>query len=132
MMLDSKTAKNSRKLYLESYGCAMNFSDSEVVASILGENGFETTRNIDEADLILLNTCFLYFKEDVYVSLQVHIKVGEYEVIDNKKYKIVALEFSTNRKLSIDKNLEEKAKIANYNIFVYQNKIVLELPIILW
>jgi len=81
--------------------------------------------------LILLNNCFLYFKDDVYISLQVHIKVGEYEVIDNKKYKIVALEFSTDRKLTIDKNLEEKAKIANYNIFIYQNKIILELPIIL-
>ncbi len=46
-----------KKLYLESYGCQMNFSDSEVVASILTNEGFSTTRNIDEADVILLNTC---------------------------------------------------------------------------
>jgi tRNA-2-methylthio-N6-dimethylallyladenosine synthase len=46
-----------KKLYLESYGCQMNFSDSEIVASIMTENGFETTRNSEEADLILLNTC---------------------------------------------------------------------------
>ncbi|MFM7473781.1 MAG: tRNA (N6-isopentenyl adenosine(37)-C2)-methylthiotransferase MiaB, partial [Crocinitomicaceae bacterium] len=47
---------DGKKLYLESYGCQMNFSDSEVVASILTNEGFSTTRNIDEADVILLNT----------------------------------------------------------------------------
>jgi tRNA-2-methylthio-N6-dimethylallyladenosine synthase len=46
-----------RKLYLESYGCQMNFSDSEIVASILQQNGFETTREILEADVVFLNTC---------------------------------------------------------------------------
>ncbi len=46
-----------KKLYIESYGCAMNFSDSEVVASILAKDGFSTTRNVDEADVILVNTC---------------------------------------------------------------------------
>jgi len=48
---------HTRKLYLESYGCQMNFSDSEIVASILSDAGFTTTREEDEADLILLNTC---------------------------------------------------------------------------
>lgn len=46
-----------RKLFLESYGCQMNFSDSEIVASILTKEGYETTRDMDEADLILVNTC---------------------------------------------------------------------------
>jgi tRNA-2-methylthio-N6-dimethylallyladenosine synthase len=46
-----------KKLYLESYGCQMNFSDSEVVASILAQDGYSTTRNIAEADLVLINTC---------------------------------------------------------------------------
>ena len=46
-----------RKMLLESYGCAMNFSDSEIVASILTEAGFSTTRDVQEADLVLLNTC---------------------------------------------------------------------------
>jgi len=46
-----------RKLFLESYGCQMNFADSEVVASILKNEGFVTTKNIDEADVILVNTC---------------------------------------------------------------------------
>lgn len=48
---------NGKKLYLESYGCAMNFSDSEVVASILIDQGFVTTRNEKEADVVLINTC---------------------------------------------------------------------------
>lgn len=46
-----------KKLYIESYGCQMNFSDSEIVASILSQAGFETTRNSDEADVVLINTC---------------------------------------------------------------------------
>ena len=50
-------AGTSKKLYIESYGCQMNFSDSEVVASIMSENGFSTTRDVDEADVVLINTC---------------------------------------------------------------------------
>jgi tRNA-2-methylthio-N6-dimethylallyladenosine synthase len=48
---------NNRKLYIESYGCAMNFSDSEIVASILLEKGFETTSDYNVADVIFINTC---------------------------------------------------------------------------
>lgn len=48
---------HTRKLYLESYGCQMNYSDSEIVVSILDSAGFSTTRDETEADLILLNTC---------------------------------------------------------------------------
>jgi tRNA-2-methylthio-N6-dimethylallyladenosine synthase len=48
---------NGRKLYIESYGCAMNFSDSEIVASILSEEGFETTSDYTVADVIFINTC---------------------------------------------------------------------------
>jgi tRNA-2-methylthio-N6-dimethylallyladenosine synthase len=47
----------AKKLYVESYGCQMNFSDSEVVASIMTKEGYTTTRNIDEADVVLINTC---------------------------------------------------------------------------
>jgi tRNA-2-methylthio-N6-dimethylallyladenosine synthase len=47
----------TRKLYLESYGCAMNFSDSEIVASILLNQGFTTTASADDADVVLINTC---------------------------------------------------------------------------
>lgn len=52
-----KKDSNAKKLYLESYGCQMNFSDSEIVASILGENGYNTTEDINDADVVLLNTC---------------------------------------------------------------------------
>ena len=55
---------NSRKLYIESYGCQMNFSDSEIVASILGKNGFDTTSDIHQADVIFLNTCSIREKAE--------------------------------------------------------------------
>jgi tRNA-2-methylthio-N6-dimethylallyladenosine synthase len=54
----------NRKFYIESYGCQMNFADSEIVASILQENGFGATRNFEEADLILLNTCSIREKAE--------------------------------------------------------------------
>lgn len=51
-------AKNSiKKLYLESYGCQMNFSDSEIVASIMTDLGFATTPQLEEADVVFINTC---------------------------------------------------------------------------
>src|SRR6476659_4101323 len=58
LILENKISeKNQRKLYIESYGCAMNFSDSEIVASILSEDGFTTTPDYNEADVIFINTC---------------------------------------------------------------------------
>ena len=48
---------NTKKLYIESYGCQMNFSDSEIVASILSKVGYNTTDSVDDADLVLINTC---------------------------------------------------------------------------
>ena len=55
---------HARKLYIESYGCQMNFSDSEIVASILKKEGFDTTSNIEVADIILLNTCSIREKAE--------------------------------------------------------------------
>ena len=60
-------AKNTRKLYIESYGCAMNFSDSEIVASILEKEGFNTTQELSEADLVLVNTCSIREKAELTV-----------------------------------------------------------------
>lgn len=58
LILEPKNGKNNgRKLYIESYGCAMNFSDSEIVASILSDKGFETTGDYSDADVIFINTC---------------------------------------------------------------------------
>ena len=65
-VFDDKNQDNpdQRKFYIESYGCAMNFSDSEIVASILAEEGYSSTREWQEADLILINTCSIRDKAE--------------------------------------------------------------------
>ena len=55
---------NTKKLFIESYGCAMNFSDSEIVASILQNEGFNTTNSLEDADLVLVNTCSIRDKAE--------------------------------------------------------------------
>lgn len=68
LVLDPVAGKNNgRKLYIESYGCAMNFSDSEIVASILSEKGFETTNDFNNADVIFINTCSIRENAEVRV-----------------------------------------------------------------
>ena len=52
------------KFYIESYGCAMNFSDSEIVASILNKEGYKLSKNPEEANLILINTCSIRDKAE--------------------------------------------------------------------
>ncbi len=61
-VVDQKPTKKA--FYIESYGCQMNFSDSEIVASILNEVGFGATNNIEAADLILINTCSIREKAE--------------------------------------------------------------------
>ncbi len=56
-----------KHFYIESYGCAMNFADSEVVASVLIENGFGATTNFEDADLIFINTCSIREKAEATV-----------------------------------------------------------------
>lgn len=56
-----------KSFYIESYGCQMNFSDSEIVASILTESGYGPTRNMEAADLILINTCSIREKAEANV-----------------------------------------------------------------
>lgn len=79
--------KNDRKLYIESYGCQMNFSDSEIVASILAKEGFNTTQSLEDADLVLVNTCSIREKAELTVRKRLekfnaikrhrpHLKVG--------------------------------------------------------
>ena len=60
----SDTHDFSKKFYIESYGCQMNFADSEIVASILNGEGFGATRSVEEADIILLNTCSIREKAE--------------------------------------------------------------------
>ncbi len=58
---------SGKQLYIESYGCQMNFSDSEIVSSILRKDGFNTTDDIEQADLILLNTCSIREKAELTI-----------------------------------------------------------------
>jgi len=54
----------TKRFYIESYGCQMNFSDSEIVASVLSEIGYSPTRLLEESDLILINTCSIREKAE--------------------------------------------------------------------
>ena len=70
MLVDSlakanlKKTEAKNKLYIQSYGCQMNFADSEVVASILEEEGYTTTTDPQQANLILINTCSIREKAE--------------------------------------------------------------------
>ena len=64
LQLDSETTTGGKKMFIESYGCQMNFSDSEIVASILSEAGYKTTSQLNDADLILVNTCSIREKAE--------------------------------------------------------------------
>ncbi|GGD53917.1 tRNA (N6-isopentenyl adenosine(37)-C2)-methylthiotransferase MiaB [Muriicola marianensis] len=86
-LMISANGKNNRKLYIESYGCQMNFSDSEIVASILANEGFNTTSDLEDADLVLVNTCSIREKAETTVRRRLekfnavkknrpHMKVG--------------------------------------------------------
>jgi len=72
LILGENTNNSGKKLYIESYGCAMNFADSEVVASILAKDGFQTTNNFEEADVILLNTCSIRENAEIRVRKRLH------------------------------------------------------------
>ncbi len=63
----SQKKTNQKKVFIESYGCQMNMNDSEIVASILLKQGYNTTNRIEEADLILINTCSIREKAETTV-----------------------------------------------------------------
>ena len=67
LVLDKPDKINGRKLYIESYGCSMNFSDSEIVASIMQDMGFTTTPDYKEADVVFINTCSIRDNAEVRV-----------------------------------------------------------------
>ncbi|RRN77017.1 tRNA (N6-isopentenyl adenosine(37)-C2)-methylthiotransferase MiaB, partial [Pseudoxanthomonas sp. SGD-10] len=67
LVLEPSGKNNGRKLYVESYGCAMNFSDSEIVASILSDEGFITTPDFSEADVVFINTCSIRENAEIRV-----------------------------------------------------------------
>ncbi len=95
---------NSKKLFIESYGCQMNFSDSEIVASILAKEGFNTTQDLYEADLVLVNTCSIRDKAEQTVRK----RLEKYNAVkkDNPKMKVGVLGCMAERLKS--KFLEEE------------------------
>ena len=77
--------KKERKLYIESYGCQMNLSDSEIIFSILAEEGFLTFSKIYDADLILLNTCSIREKAESNIRR----RLIEFQYIKKNKPSII-------------------------------------------
>jgi tRNA-2-methylthio-N6-dimethylallyladenosine synthase len=85
ILVQEYTSKNTKKMFLESYGCQMNFSDSEIVASILSNEGYNTTSQPEEADLILLNTCSIREKAEQTVRK----RLSQFNAIKRKKPDLV-------------------------------------------
>lgn len=107
LVLDN-IAGNSKKLFIESYGCQMNFSDSEIVASILAENGYNTTNNLEDADLVLVNTCSIRDKAEQTVRKRL------------EKYNAVKRNNNPNMKVGVLGCMAERLK----SKFLEEEKIV--------
>lgn len=107
LVLDKKDG-NTRKLFIESYGCQMNFSDSEIVASILNEQGYNTTQNLEEADLVLVNTCSIRDKAEQTVRKRL------------EKYNAVKQTQNPNMKVGVLGCMAERLK----SKFLEEEKIV--------
>ena len=104
LVLES-VATNEKKLFIESYGCQMNFSDSEIVASILKEKGYNTTPNLEDADLVLVNTCSIREKAELTVRKRLE-KYNAVKTKHNPKMKVGVLGCMAERLKS--KFLEEE------------------------
>jgi len=100
--------ENSRKLFIESYGCQMNFADSEVVASILAQDGFNTTTKLEEADLVLVNTCSIRDKAEQTIRKRL------------QKYNAVKRDINPNMKVGVLGCMAERLK----EKFLEEEKIV--------
>ena len=85
ILVQESVSKNTKKLFLESYGCQMNFSDSEIVASILNGEGYNTTTELEDADLILLNTCSIREKAEQTVRK----RLSQFNAIKRKRPNLV-------------------------------------------
>jgi tRNA-2-methylthio-N6-dimethylallyladenosine synthase len=100
--------ENTKKLFIESYGCAMNFSDSEIVASILTDQGYNTTQKLEEADLVLVNTCSIRDKAEQTVRKRL------------EKYNAVKRDINPGMKVGVLGCMAERLK----DQFLEQEKIV--------
>ncbi len=107
LVLDYKP-ENSKKLFIESYGCAMNFADSEIVASILSSNGYNTTTILEEADLVLVNTCSIRDKAEQTIRKRL------------QKYNAVKRDLNPNMKVGVLGCMAERLK----EKFLDEEKIV--------
>lgn len=108
LILEAKK-ENSKKLYLESYGCAMNFSDSEIVASILADQGYNTTNLMEEADLVLVNTCSIRDKAEQTIRKRLE-KYNAVKRSGNPKMKVGVLGCMAER---LKEKLLEEEKIVD-------------------
>lgn len=108
LILEAKK-ENSKKLYLESYGCAMNFSDSEIVASILADQGYNTTNLMEEADLVLVNTCSIRDKAEQTIRKRLE-KYNAVKRSSNPKMKVGVLGCMAER---LKEKLLEEEKIVD-------------------
>ncbi len=89
LVLEAK-GDNPKKLYIESYGCQMNFSDSEIVASILADQGYNTTNLLEDADLVLVNTCSIRDKAEQTIRKRLE-KYNAVKRSSNPKMKVGVL-----------------------------------------
>lgn len=85
LVLENTTEATGRKLYIESYGCSMNFADSEVVASIMTDMGYSTTPNYKEADVVFINTCSI--RENA--EQRVRNRLKEFGALKKRKPEVV-------------------------------------------
>lgn len=107
LLLDKKEG-NSKKLYIESYGCQMNFNDSEIVASILVDAGYDTTDSLENADLVLVNTCSIRDKAEQTIRKRL------------EKYNAVKRQENPNMKVGVLGCMAERIK----EKFLEEEKIV--------
>ena len=107
LVVDGQVDTN-KFVYIESYGCAMNFSDSEIVASILEKDGYNTTNNIEEADLVLLNTCSIRDKAEQTVRNRL-VHINKYKK-DNKDLRVGLLGCMAER---VKEKLLEEEKLVD-------------------
>lgn len=108
MLIDSENITAKKKLYIESYGCQMNFSDSEVVASIMKKDGYATTRNVDEADVVLINTCSI--RENAETRVRNRLTEFKKKKEDNPELVVGILGCMAER---LKKNLLEEEKLVD-------------------
>jgi len=108
MLIDSEDTTGKKKLFIESYGCQMNFSDSEVVASIMKNDGYTTTRNVDEADVVLINTCSI--RENAETRVRNRLTEFKKKKEDNPELVVGILGCMAER---LKKNLLEEEKLVD-------------------